>query len=96
MSEIRPDERAPVTLDREDAAAPTIDSDLEADDQGVGNVRPEEVTPLDPDDEGIGNVRPEQIEPIVPPDSGLGGVLPAETAPPDPADEGLGSLGTNG
>jgi hypothetical protein len=36
------------------------ESTLGPDDEGIGNVRPEEVVPLGPDDEGIGNVRPEE------------------------------------
>jgi uncharacterized protein (DUF488 family) len=31
---------------------------LDPDDEGLGNIRPDEVVPLDPDDEGLGNVRP--------------------------------------
>ena len=63
MTTDRPDEDAPVTIDREDAASPVIDAQLE--DEGLGNVRPEEVGPLvrpedapppDPDDEGLGNL----------------------------------------
>jgi hypothetical protein len=34
---------------------------LDPDDEGLGNVRPDEVVPLDPDDEGLGNVRPHII-----------------------------------
>jgi hypothetical protein len=34
---------------------------LDPDDEGLGNVRPDEVVPLDPDDEGLGNVRPHNI-----------------------------------
>jgi hypothetical protein len=94
MTQNRPDDDAPVVIDREDAAAPVIDAQL--DDQGLGNVRPEEVTPLDPDDEGIGNVRPAEIEPVGPGDEGVGSVRPEEQAAPDPNDKGLGSLGTNG
>jgi hypothetical protein len=30
---------------------------LGPDDEGLGNVRPDQVVPLDPDDEGLGNVR---------------------------------------
>ena len=96
MTQDRPEGDAPVTIDREDAAAPVIDRDLDASDRGLGGVPPEEVTPLDPDDEGIGNTRPEEILPVDPRDEGLGGVRPDEAAPPDPDDEGLGSLGTNG
>ena len=29
---------------------------LDPDDEGIGNVRPDEAEPLGPDDEGIGNV----------------------------------------
>jgi hypothetical protein len=87
-------EDRPVTLDREDAAAPTIDRDL--DDEGLGNIRPEEITPADPDDEGIGNVRPAEIVPLDPADQGVGSVRPEESAPPDPGDEGIGSTGQNG
>ena len=32
---------------------------LDPDDEGLGNVRPDEVAPLTPDDEGLGNVRPD-------------------------------------
>jgi len=31
------------------------------DDEGLGNVRPDEVVPIGPDDEGLGNVRPAVI-----------------------------------
>ena len=96
MTQPRRDDDTPVTIDREDAASPVIDRDLDAHDQGLGGVRPEEVTPLDPDDEGIGDVRPPEITPVDPADPGLGGVRPDEVPPPDPDDEGLGSLGTNG
>jgi hypothetical protein len=34
---------------------------LDPDDEGLGNIRPDEVVPLDPDDEGLGNVRPHII-----------------------------------
>ena len=34
---------------------------LDPDDEGLGNVRPDEVVPLDLDDEGLGNVRPHII-----------------------------------
>ena len=34
---------------------------LDPDNEGLGNVRPEEVVPLGPDDEGLGNVRPEEV-----------------------------------
>jgi hypothetical protein len=34
---------------------------LDPDDEGLGNVRPDDVVPLDPDDEGLGNVRPHII-----------------------------------
>ena len=34
---------------------------LDADDEGLGNVRPDEVVPLDLDDGGLGNVRPHII-----------------------------------
>jgi hypothetical protein len=34
---------------------------LDPDDEGLGNVRPDEVVPLGPDDEGLGNVRPEIV-----------------------------------
>ena len=94
MTTDRPDEDAPVTIDREDAASPVIDSQLE--DEGLGNVRPEEVGPLDPDDEGIGNVRPAEIPPLAPGDEGVGSIRPEDAPPPDPDDEGLGNLGTNG
>jgi hypothetical protein len=94
MADERPNDDTPVTIDREDAAAPVIDAQL--DDQGLGNVRPEEVAPLDPDDEGIGNVRPAEIEPLEPRDEGVGSIRPEEAPGPDAADEGLGSLGTNG
>lgn len=90
------DDRTPVTIDREDAASPVIDRDLDAHDQGLSGVPPEEVTPLDPDDEGIGNIRPEEITPVDPGDQGIGGIRPEDEPPPDPNDEGLGSLGTNG
>jgi hypothetical protein len=30
---------------------------LDPGDEGLGNVRPDEVVPLDPGDEGLGNVR---------------------------------------
>ena len=70
MTTDRPDEDAPVTIDREDAASPVIDAQLE--DEGLGNVRPEEVGPLDPDDEGIGSIRPENAPPPDPDDEGLG------------------------
>jgi len=70
MTPDRPDEDAPVTIDREDAASPVIDAQLE--DEGLGNVRPEEVGPLDPDDEGIGSIRPENAPPPDPDDEGLG------------------------
>ena len=93
MTDDRTHQRAPVALDREDAAAPAIDADH---DEGVGNVRPEEVTPLDPDDEGIGNVRPAEIEPLPPTDEGVGSVRPEDAPAPDPADEGLGSTDANG
>ena len=33
-------------------------SDLRPDDEGLGNIRPEDAG-LDPDDEGLGNIRPE-------------------------------------
>jgi hypothetical protein len=92
----RPDDHEPVALDREDAAAPAIDHDLDARDHGLGGVPPEEVTPLDPDDEGIGNVHPDEIEAVEPADAGLGSVRPDEAAPPDPDDRGLGSTATNG
>jgi hypothetical protein len=93
MTEQDPAARQPVRLDREDAAAPTIDADL---DEGVGNVRPEEVTPLDPDDEGVGDIRPDEVAPPDRRDEGLGDIRPDEVSPPDEDDEGLGSLGTNG
>ena len=32
---------------------------LKPDDEGLGNVRPDEVVPLDPGDEGLGNIRPD-------------------------------------
>jgi hypothetical protein len=95
MTDERPTEDGPVSLDREDAAAPVIDADLD-DDKGLGSIRPEEITPVDPDDEGIGNVRPAEITPLQPGDEGIGSVRPEEAPPPDPDDEGLGSLGTNG
>jgi hypothetical protein len=94
MTQDRADKDDPVVIDREDAAAPLIDADL--DDRGLGNVRPEEVSPLDPDDEGIGNVRPAEIQPVGRRDEGFGNLRPEEEASPDPDDEGLGSLGTNG
>jgi hypothetical protein len=93
MTQDRPDDD-PVVIDREDAAAPVIDTEL--DDQGLGGVRPEEVAPLDPDDEGIGNVRPAEIKPLDHRDEGVGNVRPEEQAASDPNDDGLGSLGTNG
>jgi hypothetical protein len=34
---------------------------LEPDDEGLGNIRPEEVVPLEPDDEGLGNIRPDVV-----------------------------------
>jgi hypothetical protein len=94
MTHDRPDDEEPVTLDREDAAAPVIDAELQ--DQGLGNIRPNEAAPLGPDDEGIGNVRPAEIEPIEPGGRGLGSIRPEEAPGPDPDDEGIGSLGTNG
>ena len=93
MTKDRPND-VPVVIDREDAAAPVIDTEL--DDQGLGGVRPEELAPLDPDDEGSGNVRPAEITPLDPRDEGVGSVRPEEQAAPDHHDEGLGSLGTNG
>ena len=47
---------------------------LKPDDEGLGNVRPDEVVPLDPGDEGLGNVRPDEVVPIGPDDEGLGNV----------------------
>jgi hypothetical protein len=40
---------------------------LDPDDEGLGNVRPDEVVPLDPDDEGLDNVRPHiiRVEPAL-------------------------------
>ena len=96
MTHDRTDDDAPVTLDREDAASPVIDRDLDARDEGLGGVPPEEITPLEPNDEGVGNIRFEEIAPPDPGDEGVGSVRPEETAPADPDDEGLGSLGTNG
>ena len=34
---------------------------LDPGDEGLGNVRPDEVVPIGPDDEGLGNVRPHII-----------------------------------
>jgi hypothetical protein len=70
MTHDRPDDEEPVTIDREDAAAPVIDAELQ--DQGLGNIRPEEAAPLDPDDEGIGNIRPEEAPGPGPADEGIG------------------------
>ena len=39
---------------------------LDPDDDGLGNVRPDEVVPLDRDDEGLGNVRAPHIIPVEP------------------------------
>ena len=94
MAHDRPDDEEPVTIDREDAAAPVIDAELQ--DQGLGNIRPEEAAPLDPDDEGIGNIRPQEAAPLDPDDEGIGNIRPEEAPGPGPADEGIGSLGTNG
>jgi hypothetical protein len=94
MTQDRPADTTPVRIDREDAASPVIDAQL--DDQGFGSVRPEEAEPLGPDDEGIGNVRPGEAEPLEPGDEGIGSIRPEEVPPPEPDDEGLGSLGTNG
>jgi len=98
MTNERRHDDAPATIDREDAAAPVIDDQLDdkLEDQGLGSVRPEGAAPLDPDDEGIGSVRPAEIDPLEARDRGLGNVRLEEAEPPDPDDEGLGSLGTNG
>ena len=89
-----PTDRRPITLNPEDAAAPSIDVDV--DDEGLGGIRPEEVAPPDPDDEGFGNAGPAEIPPLAPDDEGVGSIRPEEAPGPDPDDEGLGSLGTNG
>jgi len=34
---------------------------LDPDDEGLGNIRPDEVVSVDPDDEGLGNIRPHII-----------------------------------
>ena len=52
---------------------------LDPDDEGLGNVRPDEVVPLDPDDEGLGNVRPDEVVPLDPDDEGLGNVRPEKS-----------------
>jgi quercetin dioxygenase-like cupin family protein len=61
-------------------------------DEGLGNVRPDEVVPLEPDDEGLGNIGPDDVIPLEPDDEGLGNVRPDEVIPLEPDDEGLGNI----
>jgi hypothetical protein len=34
---------------------------LEPDDEGLGNIRPDEIVALEPGDEGLGNIRPDEV-----------------------------------
>jgi quercetin dioxygenase-like cupin family protein len=86
-------------MDKSETRTPRLDGDdivLEPDDEGLGNVGPDEVVPIEAGDEGLGNIRPDEVVPIEAGDEGLGNVTPEDVVPLEPDDAGLGNIRPDG
>ena len=69
-----------------------VDEDLGGDDEGIGNVRPDEVVPIEPEDEGIGSVRPEEAVPMIATTRASAASDPRMSFRSIPTTKGLGSV----